>query len=302
MPTSRAVLVLGMHRSGTSAVARGLAALGVYLGDDFLDAQPENPTGYWEDRQIVEINERLLKVLGLQWDDATPIAPREFEGRRVRALQRDAVRYLKVAFLSRTPWGFKDPRTVRLLPFWRGALSRCEVEDSYVVVIRNPRSVAASLFARQAMDAREAYRLWLVYMVPFLNDIIGKPSVVVDYDLLMADPRHELTRVERIAGTGDAREGEIDRFATEFLNAELRHTLYARDDFEANCEAAALTQSAYLLLHEAATDRLSIQSPAFWTAWEEIRTRLSSVAGNPRVRVALWPFRAPARAKKPKNN
>ena len=243
---------------------------GVYLGDDFLDAQPENPTGYWEDRRIVEINERLLKVLGLRWDDATPIAPREFEGRCVRALQRDAVRYLKLAFLSRTLWGFKDPRTVRLLPFWRGALSRCEVEDSYVVVIRNPRSVAASLFARQAMDAREAYRLWLVYMVPFLNEIIGKPSVVVDYDLLMADPRHELTRVERIAGAGDAREREIDRFATEFLNAELRHTLYARDDFEANCEAAALTQSAYLLLHEAATDQLPVQSPAFWTAWEGI--------------------------------
>lgn len=290
MPTSRAVLVLGMHRSGTSAVARGLAALGVYLGEDFLDAQPENPTGYWEDRRIVELNERLLKVLGLRWDDVTPIAPREFEGRRVRALQREAVRYLKLAFRSRSPWGFKDPRTVRLLPFWRDVLKRCDVEDSYVVAIRNPRSVVASLFARQAMDAREACRLWLVYMVPFLNDIMGKPSVVVDYDLLMADPRHELARVERIVESGNGREHEIERFATEFLNAELRHTLYSRDDFEANCEAAALTRSAYLLLHEAATDRLSLQSPAFWTAWEGIASRLGSVAGNPRESVGRWSF------------
>ncbi|HEY2475861.1 MAG TPA: hypothetical protein VGI19_13820, partial [Candidatus Cybelea sp.] len=60
MPTSRAVLVLGMHRSGTSAIARGVAALSVYLGCDFLDAQPENPTGYWEDRNLVAIDDRVL--------------------------------------------------------------------------------------------------------------------------------------------------------------------------------------------------------------------------------------------------
>jgi hypothetical protein len=301
MPTSRAALVIGMHRSGTSAIARGLAALGFFLGDDFLDAQPENPTGYWEDRRIVEINERLLKALGLRWDDTRPIAPWEFEGRRVRALRREAVRYLKRAFLSRSPWGFKDPRTVRLLPFWRDVLNRCHVEDSYVVAIRNPRSVAASLFARQAMNSREAYRLWLVYMLPYLNDIMGKPSVVVDYDLLMANPRHELTRVERIAGTSDAREREIDRFATEFLDAELRHTLYSHDDFESHCEAAALTQSAYLLLYEAATDRLSLESSAFWAAWEGIRNRLGSVAGTPPERVRRWPLGGWP-AKKGKNN
>jgi len=66
---SRAIVVVGMHRSGTSAVARALAALSVYLGDNFLDAQPENPTGYWEDRGIVELNERVLKSLQLTWDE-----------------------------------------------------------------------------------------------------------------------------------------------------------------------------------------------------------------------------------------
>ena len=76
-----------------------------------------------------------------------------------------------------------------MLPFWQRALRDCAVEDSYVVAIRNPRSVAASLFARQAMDADAAYRLWLAHMVPFFSDVIGKPFVVVDYDLLMRDSR-----------------------------------------------------------------------------------------------------------------
>ena len=108
-----------MHRSGTSAIARGLGALSVYLGNDFLDAQPENPTGYWEDKGIVALNERLLGALGLKWDDTSAIDRRAFERRRVRALRRDAIRYLNRTFTSTPLWGFKDPRTIRVLPFWQ---------------------------------------------------------------------------------------------------------------------------------------------------------------------------------------
>jgi hypothetical protein len=65
--STRAVLILGMHRSGTSAFARSMQALGVYLGTNFLDTKPDNPTGYWEDRNICALNERLLGVFGLEW-------------------------------------------------------------------------------------------------------------------------------------------------------------------------------------------------------------------------------------------
>ena len=136
---SRAVLVVGMHRSGTSAIARGMAALSVYLGTDFLDAQPENPTGYWEDKGIVEIDERVLKALGLSWDDVTPIEPADFRRWRLWRLRSAAARYIMRAFGSYPLWGFKDPRTIRLLPFWQAVLSKCNVDDAYVVATRNPR-------------------------------------------------------------------------------------------------------------------------------------------------------------------
>ena len=153
MSTSRAVLLLGMHRSGTSAIARGLGALGVYLGNDFLDAQPENPTGYWEDKGIVALNERLLGALGLTWDDTSPVDRRAFERRRVRAIRRDAIRYLNRMFTPAPLWGFKDPRTIRVLPFWQRALRDCEVEDSYVIAIETrealpPRSLRAKRWMR----------------------------------------------------------------------------------------------------------------------------------------------------------
>jgi O-antigen biosynthesis protein len=100
MPSSRAVLVLGMHRSGTSALARGLQMLGVYLGSDFLSPQPDNPTGYWEDRNIYELNERLLAVFGLKWEDVALIDDARWDTPEVKTLRAEAVEYLRSQFVS----------------------------------------------------------------------------------------------------------------------------------------------------------------------------------------------------------
>jgi hypothetical protein len=272
-PSSRAVLVIGMHRSGTSAVARGLAAVSVYMGDNFLDAQPENPTGYWEDKAIVELNDRVLAALGLKWDDVVPIERKQLERFRVRRLRGKAVGYVKRTFGRHALWGFKDPRTIRLLPFWRRALRDSKAEDAYVVVIRNPLSVAASLNRRQGMDMLRAQRLWLAHMVPFLDEIRDRPFVVVDYDLLMAQPRAQLERIAaalQLPSLDAANAQEIDRFAAEFLDEGLRHTVFSPRDLDGSTVEARLTQEAYVLLLDLASDRLE-SGAEFWPAWERIR-------------------------------
>lgn len=272
--SSQAIVVIGMHRSGTSAVARGLAALGVDLGNDFLDAQPENPTGYWEDRRIVELNERVLKSLHLTWDDAARIDPRAFSGWRIWRLRRETIRYLRRNFTQRPLWGFKDPRTIRLLPFWRRVLKDVAAQDVYLLVIRNPSSIAASLFARQKMDVEEAQRLWLAYMVPFLREIEGKPLVTVDYDRLMADPRGQLGRIARHLRLPPGAAGEIDRFASEFLDQKLRHTIFSLDDVDASTDVGQLTRDAYALLDDLASDRREPDA-AFWQAWSGVTLSVS---------------------------
>jgi hypothetical protein len=254
-----------MHRSGTSAVARGLKALSVYLGNNFLDAQPENPTGYWEDKGIVELNERVLKVLRLTWDDVAPTAPRAFNGWRMWRLRRDMRRYLRRNFTSQPLWGFKDPRTLRLLPFWLRVLHESNVDDAYVLVIRNPSSVAASLFKRQAMDVVTAQRLWLVYTLPYLDDLAHKPLIVVDYDLLMADSRGQLERIARKLQL-PATAGEVDKFACEFLDAKLRHSIFSPEEIDARTEVGRLTRDAYVLLYDVAADRRELDD-GFWSAW-----------------------------------
>jgi len=266
--TSRAIAVVGMHRSGTSAIARGLAALGVYLGDDFLDAQPENPTGYWEDKGIVELNERVLKALRLRWDDVERIERGRFSGWRMWRLRREAIDYLRRHFTTHALWGFKDPRTIRLLPFWRRTLGDAGVDDAYLLAIRNPASVAASLFARQQMDVETAQRLWLAHVVPFLEDLRGRPIAVVDYDLFMSDPRAQLERIARKLRipVPESAAGEIERFASEFLNEGLRHTLFSPDEIDASTPLGRQTRDAYgLLLALAAGEREP--DDAFWSQW-----------------------------------
>lgn len=265
MSSSRAIVVVGMHRSGTSAVARGLKALSVYLGTNFLDAQPENPTGYWEDKGIVELNERVLRALRLTWDGVAPIARRSFGGWRMWRLRREARRYLRHSFIEAPLWGFKDPRTLRLLPFWLRVLHESEVNDAYVLVIRNPSSVAASLFKRQGMQLETAQRLWLVYTLPYLEELAPKPMVVVDYDLLMGDPRGQLERIARKLQL-TATTGDVESFTGEFLDAKLRHTVFSPEEIDATTEVGRLTRDAYTLLYEVAADRRDVDKD-FWSAW-----------------------------------
>jgi hypothetical protein len=266
---SRAIVVIGMHRSGTSAVARGVAALGVYLGDDFLDAQPENPTGYWEDRKIVELNERLLKALNLTWDGVRPIDSRELRGWRMWRLRREALRDLRRRFLPQPLWGFKDPRTIRILPFWQRVFRDAGVDDAYVVVIRNPASIAASLHARGRMEIETAQRLWLVHMVPFLADIADKPFVVVDYDLLINDPRAQLQRIAERLQLSPPDAAEIEHFCDGFLDPSLRHTVLTHDDIAASTQTGRRTRDAFLLLYDLASDQKTADAQ-FWRAWNTI--------------------------------
>jgi O-antigen biosynthesis protein len=279
MPSSKAVVILGMHRSGTSAFSRGLQALGVYLGDSFLDTKPDNPTGYWEDRNIVELNDRVLSVFGLKWEEVALIEEAQWQDPKVQALRMEAAGYLETQFISHPLWGFKDPRTVRLLPFWRPVFQQLDVDDTYVVSIRNPLSVASSLLKRQFMPPVTSHMLWLVYLVPYLNEIANRPFVVADYDLLMNDPQGQMERIARhLEITLDATNtAQIAGFANDFLQPDLRHHVFLKEDFDTIPHVSLLTREAYLWLHRLATDRIEPSSPRFWAAWENSQRAVRTV-------------------------
>lgn len=263
-----------MHRSGTSLLTRGLKSLGIYLGDDFVDTQFDNPTGYWEDRHIQGINERVLAALGLKWESVVFLNDTQWADPEFEAMRVEAIEYIRANFLAHSLWGFKDPRTLRLFPFWSQVFQRLELEDAYAVVIRNPLSIAESLIARQpdVFDAATAHGLWLVHMVPYLRMIAHKPFVVTDYDLLMDDPRGQLERIGRALEipTIDRTSADIEGFAAHFIDPELRHSQFGRHDRDFVPHLSLLVQKAYLCLRRLATDRIGPDRSEFWSEWKHV--------------------------------
>jgi hypothetical protein len=236
----RALVVAGMHRSGTSAVTRVLALLGAALPRQLMESTEHNPKGYFESQRIFSLHEALLEEAGTAWDDlcAFPrawLATPEAEGWIAR--MAEAVRE---EFGDAPLFAIKDPRACRLVPFWNAVFDRLGVAPAFVIPVRNPIDVAASLRrAEQTPDAK-GMLLWLQYFLAAEHDTRGCPRSFVGYDALLEDWRREVARIERDLGFALPRSGprahaEVD----EFLSAELRHratsieTLLARRDVPA---------------------------------------------------------------------
>ena len=138
-----AVFVLGMARSGTSAVARVLHSLGVPVAreDDLMPADEGNPTGYWESLSLTGMNERLLSKLAASWHSPPAHRAGWESDERLDGLVREAAALLDRA-QSGSEWVWKDPRNCFTLPFWRGVTSARPI---VVLVYRDPHEVVDSL-------------------------------------------------------------------------------------------------------------------------------------------------------------
>ncbi len=155
------VFVLGMHRTGTSAVTRILMDLGCALPGHQVPASDDNPMGYWEPREIVETHDEFVHAIGRTWSDPRPLADETFR----RAAAKDATKRLTQAMKkpieSRAKWVIKDPRMCRLLPLWKPIFSKLGSDAQMLFVIRSPLAVAASLAKRDRFEKEKSLLLWL---------------------------------------------------------------------------------------------------------------------------------------------
>jgi len=267
---ARVIAVLGVGRSGTSAVARGLMALGVGFGDNLLPPGPENPTGFWEDLDVIRINESILAAAGLAWNSLSPIDATFWERDGLSALRREAVNLVR-SRLARFPhWGFKDPRTSRTLPFWQAVFADIGVADSYTITVRNPKSVAHSLQRLAGFETERSYLLWLNHNIQALQRTAGRPRVVVDYDRLLAGPYEQLARVASALQLDGGGRSAVDTFVREFLDPSLRHSQWPAGDLIADCSADGLVHQTYRLLESMAADDVAPHSAAFALEFRDI--------------------------------
>lgn len=253
MSNKRIIAVLGMHRSGTSALTRALVAVGANAGDNLLPAGLDNPKGFWEDKDFVLMNERILAKLDATYD-SLKLLPIGFENApALNELLLEATLLLRSKVEHCQLLALKDPRTCRLLPFWQRVFEHLQLRVDYLIAVRNPLSVAQSLHKRNALPDRKSHWLWLQHYATAVSATSDAKRLFVDYDALLANPHSQLQRLAQgFELTSDP--AAIHEYIDTFLSHDLRHASFEAEDVEIAPRVPESVKQAYTLLRQCCND------------------------------------------------
>lgn len=212
-------MVVGMHRSGTSAVTRVINLMGSPLGraDDIYTAE-DNPSGHWESRTLCDLNDVILRTFG-GYDMAMPPMPRSWLKSRRAASLRDVMRSSFKDIYQGDRWLWKDPRLCLTLPLWRQVLD----DFCAVYVVRDAGPVTHSLRRREGFPIAYCYALWDDHNRRAVEGMSGLPVLTVDFDLMMKDPVDQVRKLaDGLAAVGVELNGDVDAAAASLRLPEGR--------------------------------------------------------------------------------
>lgn len=198
----QALLVFGMHRSGTSATARVLNLLGAELSSELVETSFDNPKGFWEGAEVVAIHERFFAALSRTCYDMQKLPEGWVSHPVARQAVGEIVELVKRDFTGAALWTVKDPRMCLLAPLWLEALTSLDIEVKSLFVVRNPLEVTKSLHAR-SQQARNEWVLgygpvmWGQYLVEAEIATRDSCRAMMTYDELLTDWRAVMSRVSR---------------------------------------------------------------------------------------------------------
>jgi hypothetical protein len=246
----RAVLVLGMHRSGSSALAGVINALGVAPPKTLASPNHWNPRGYFESPRIFAAHDELLAAIDSCWDDWRRLDPLQVDAKAGR--HRQAIKELLIDEFGNEPLIFiKDPRICRFVPFILSILAELNIRPVAVLPIRNPLEVALSLKRRDNFSLPKSIMMWLRHVLDAEHYSRGLPRHFVPYEGLLQDWRHQVDRLTEKVGiewpnSCDQSNAEVN----EFLTTDLYHEQATQDETEAHPDVSPLARETYRTLLE----------------------------------------------------
>jgi hypothetical protein len=219
-----AILVLGMHRSGTSSIAGSLIRLGGAAPLHLLPAQADNERGFWESSVITDLNDEILAAGGSDWQDW-----RNFDLNRIETAVAGTMRARARSALL-TEFGearlpvIKDPRMCRLMPFWSSVFREVKWSVRALLPLRSPLEVALSLNRRDGLALSCASLIWLRHVLEAEVESREMPRAFLNWHAFLADPRRSLGQVGGSLELTwprwcDRAFTEID----EYVSGDLRH-------------------------------------------------------------------------------
>ena len=217
------IFITGMHRSGTSVVARLIRECGAYLGrdEDLMPSKPDNPLGFWENLRAYDIDMAILEAAGVAWDtviggelDLLSHADRAEAAARIHDFVSD--------MSPQGVWAVKDPRLSLTFPLWRPMLT-----DPVVIwCVRHPIEIGVSLEGRNGFPIHLGVSIWESYAIQAMRNFAGVPVVVASYNDLLDDPCDEVRRL--VTSVNEVGQGEInipdDKAVTSIVEGKLRRS------------------------------------------------------------------------------
>lgn len=221
------LLILGMHRSGTSALSGVLHTLGVYQGTHFISPRAENPKGFFENSLICEANDDLLAQAGSSVHD-------DFYNEKKVRTNLDATKLNQVLlseFKYSQIFSIKDPRIGYLLPFYKSTLQSLNIEAKAIIPIRNPFEVARSLQARNGFSLEKGLLHWAYHFLVVEKYTRDLPRVYTTFEGLMQSPHDTLQLIDKKLGLTLLSKYESSKHQiNEFLAPELKHHTISLDN------------------------------------------------------------------------
>jgi hypothetical protein len=226
-----AILVLGMHRSGTSAITRVINLLGAKLPSNLMAAQDDNEAGFWESLELYHIHEKLMQAVNTSWNDIGSFPNDWLTSSDAEPYKKLLLEFLDQEFQDTSLFVIKDPRICRFFLLWIDVLQTYNAEPLVVIPVRNPLEVAASLYARNGMNHSASSLIWLQHVLEAEYNSREINRSIMLYDDLLEDWQQVINKISRDLGfefphPADEASSEI----ISFLQNRLRHHVYGKND------------------------------------------------------------------------
>lgn len=272
----KTIMVLGMHRSGTSAVARMLNLLGSDLPRTLMPEAPSNPKGHWESNAIMELNDAILRSGGSSWHDWQQFNPTWYESPVVSDFMQRASIVLHEEYGTSHLFVLKDPRNCRLIRFWLDVLKDADVQPLVVIPLRNPLEVADSLEARDGMHRDFALLLWLRHVLDAEYGSRKCCRVFLTYDNVLEDWAEVVERMQSTFGiTWPRCPANIAREMESFLDRGSRHHDRSEKSVRSNLTVSEWVRDADAILRRWAE---STENSDDYPILDKIRMQLNAAS------------------------
>jgi len=231
--THNLIFVLGMHRSGTSALTRVLNLSGCRLHSDLTRSNQYNERGYWETLDVQKISDAVLVSAKSSWFDQRPVNLEALSQDQRKAFSEQIKGCLQGLFdqSGGEPGIIKDPRISRMFPLWEAAAREFGARISTVIMVRNPLEVAKSLAYRDKIGIEHSILLWLRHLLDAEKFTRSIPRSFVQFEQLLTQPGEQIEKIARELNRAWPNPWkDIESEVATFLSADLKHHQQEHED------------------------------------------------------------------------